>query len=731
MNYNIHPVSYLNADNSQQAQQSQQLAMQQPVSKKSPSSDVELDNATSPSSFTSSHSPHIAAAGNSPHSSFTSQSAANSPIQDSKQPLTKPATSTTPAAEDKPSQPAPATGVPQQQATSQSATASAAPAVVPVSSYTQASAPLQQLPTQLHPNLNQAYNNQPSFYLHQPSYLYSHQQQQQLHPEYAQHAQQQQYNTNDHITQGYYNTNNSNTANLNAGKVPPYLNGTKPPKKTYKKIREEDLRGPFKCLWGNCNTIFETPELLYDHLCDDHVGRKSSNNLSLTCFWENCGTTTVKRDHITSHLRVHVPLKPFHCDLCTKSFKRPQDLKKHSKIHADDHPKKLKKAQRQLLKQQQKEEKQRQRLANKKGTGVPTASDLQLNYYSGNSVDTLNYDEASRKRRLDSNSQHNMYVVNSILNDFNFQQVAPQQQQQPHLHQQQQHTAVGTAGSADFATKRMKASSEYNIDVFNKLNHLDDHYHQHHPQAPTAAVPAAAAQPVPQQAYGGNIYEAEKFFNSLSNSIDMQYQNMSSQYHQQHPQQHTASVSSTSPYIQQKPVQQGSSLLYPSLPTLNHSSYTTSVGAKDGLVNNHNSYLPSYPQINRPLTYNGHQTAASSQQPPSALEFSGVSTYQKSAQLDDDEDEDEDDYSSEEFDSEVSSEEEEEELDALFDKLNIADEDEEEIIIDGFNLKDVARHRDMVKSVLAYLRKQIEEQEQKTVDVKEESAKLYPTITAF
>lgn len=58
--------------------------------------------------------------------------------------------------------------------------------------------------------------------------------------------------------------------------------------------------------------------------------------MSLTCQWNACRTTTVKRDHITSHIRVHVPLKPHKCDLCGKSFKRPQDLKKHVKTHADD-----------------------------------------------------------------------------------------------------------------------------------------------------------------------------------------------------------------------------------------------------------------------------------------------------------------------------------------------------------------------------------------------------------
>jgi uncharacterized Zn-finger protein len=75
---------------------------------------------------------------------------------------------------------------------------------------------------------------------------------------------------------------------------------------------------------------------LQDHVCERHVGRKSTNNLNLTCQWGNCRTTTVKRDHITSHIRVHVPLKPHKCDFCGKAFKRPQDLQKHVKTHADD-----------------------------------------------------------------------------------------------------------------------------------------------------------------------------------------------------------------------------------------------------------------------------------------------------------------------------------------------------------------------------------------------------------
>ncbi|KAI8335814.1 hypothetical protein BC941DRAFT_319865, partial [Chlamydoabsidia padenii] len=69
------------------------------------------------------------------------------------------------------------------------------------------------------------------------------------------------------------------------------------------------------------------------HLTDDHVGRRATNNLCLTCYWNDCGATAAKRDHLTSHLKVHLPFKPHICLQCRKPFKRPQDLKKHEKTH--------------------------------------------------------------------------------------------------------------------------------------------------------------------------------------------------------------------------------------------------------------------------------------------------------------------------------------------------------------------------------------------------------------
>ncbi|KAG1137053.1 hypothetical protein G6F37_006412 [Rhizopus arrhizus] len=91
------------------------------------------------------------------------------------------------------------------------------------------------------------------------------------------------------------------------------------------------------CRWLNCQKSFESAEGLYSHLSDDHVGRRSTNNLCLQCRWNNCGTVAVKRDHLASHIRVHLPLKPHVCSICDKGFKRPQDLKKHEKIHTEEH----------------------------------------------------------------------------------------------------------------------------------------------------------------------------------------------------------------------------------------------------------------------------------------------------------------------------------------------------------------------------------------------------------
>lgn len=76
----------------------------------------------------------------------------------------------------------------------------------------------------------------------------------------------------------------------------------------------------YHCRWENCQRTYTDAELLYAHLTNDHVGRKSTGNLCLTCHWEQCDVSVIKRDHITSHLRVHVPLKPHRCTVRKKAL---------------------------------------------------------------------------------------------------------------------------------------------------------------------------------------------------------------------------------------------------------------------------------------------------------------------------------------------------------------------------------------------------------------------------
>ncbi|KAK4055615.1 hypothetical protein OIV83_000161 [Microbotryomycetes sp. JL201] len=92
-----------------------------------------------------------------------------------------------------------------------------------------------------------------------------------------------------------------------------------------------------QCKWLDCRIVFDSAEDLYDHITTLHIGRKSAGTLSLECKWQGCSSKASKRDHLTSHVRVHINLKPHQCSICSKAFKRPQDLKKHEKIHTEEH----------------------------------------------------------------------------------------------------------------------------------------------------------------------------------------------------------------------------------------------------------------------------------------------------------------------------------------------------------------------------------------------------------
>nr|KAJ3421311.1 hypothetical protein HK105_003934 [Polyrhizophydium stewartii] len=97
-----------------------------------------------------------------------------------------------------------------------------------------------------------------------------------------------------------------------------------------------DQMGEIRCEWTYphiCTRSFNDTEGLYEHICNDHIGRRITNNLCLVCYWKGCSFTRNKRDHLTSHVKVHITMKPFKCRTCKRRFKRPQDLNKHVRTH--------------------------------------------------------------------------------------------------------------------------------------------------------------------------------------------------------------------------------------------------------------------------------------------------------------------------------------------------------------------------------------------------------------
>ena len=170
-----------------------------------------------------------------------------------------------------------------------------------------------------------------------------------------------------------------------------------------------------------CHQSFTTAEKLFEHVTEHHIGRKSRGNLCLTCHWEGCSQIRIpqatasatatantppiqKRDHIISHLRVHIPYRPHICEvrvdrsseasslmspsclavshyahrdhyhhhhrhpsqMCGKKFSRGPDLRKHLKVHAKQLKQRdavrLEMAQIAAVQQQQQQQQQQQSL---------------------------------------------------------------------------------------------------------------------------------------------------------------------------------------------------------------------------------------------------------------------------------------------------------------------------------------------------------------------------------
>ena len=67
------------------------------------------------------------------------------------------------------------------------------------------------------------------------------------------------------------------------------------------------------CLWRDCNTPFETMDLLNEHMTESHIG---SGKACYSCDWQGCHRAQkpfTKRHKMYNHLRTHTGERPFKC----------------------------------------------------------------------------------------------------------------------------------------------------------------------------------------------------------------------------------------------------------------------------------------------------------------------------------------------------------------------------------------------------------------------------------
>jgi hypothetical protein len=69
----------------------------------------------------------------------------------------------------------------------------------------------------------------------------------------------------------------------------------------------------YHCQWRGCTEEFHDPAVLMHHVSEEHIGRRALGHLNLRCEWGDCEVTARKRDHIISHIRLHIPYWPLAC----------------------------------------------------------------------------------------------------------------------------------------------------------------------------------------------------------------------------------------------------------------------------------------------------------------------------------------------------------------------------------------------------------------------------------
>ena len=82
-----------------------------------------------------------------------------------------------------------------------------------------------------------------------------------------------------------------------------------------------------------CGQKCQSKTKLYYHIRRNHCTRKP-----IACSVIGCDKKLSDRGGLAQHSRIHSGEKPFKCDMCQTTFRKPDHLRKHKKLHTGERP---------------------------------------------------------------------------------------------------------------------------------------------------------------------------------------------------------------------------------------------------------------------------------------------------------------------------------------------------------------------------------------------------------